>query len=56
MAPLTLPERCRHVPSAARAQPTADGSTDLIPVQAIMRVRQWSQRKNLLKWLKQKIC
>jgi hypothetical protein len=38
------------------AQPTADGSTDLIRVQAIMRVRQWSQRKNLLKWLKQKIC
>lgn len=54
------PSRCQRGADTCRsgtsAQPTADGSTDLIRVQAIMRVRQWSQRKNLLKWLKQKIC
>jgi len=30
MAPLPLPEGCRHVPMGS-AQPTADGSTDLNP-------------------------
>ena len=53
------PSRCQRGADTCRRQRARSrrhGSTDLIPVQAIMRVRQPSQRKNLLKWLKQKIC
>ena len=53
------PSRCQRGADTCRRQRARsrwDGSTDLNPVQAIMRIRQWSQRKNLLKWLKQKIC
>ena len=53
------PSRCQRGADTCRrqrARSRRDGSTDLNPVQAIPRIRQWSQRKNLLKWLKQKIC